>query len=85
MLDAIYTIVRRIIQHHPIYIGDGQHLHHQLLKLGWSRKSISLLYWFFSFSLGFLSLFLNSTQKFYTFLSLALIFFAVVFSFPRHT
>jgi len=85
MLDAIYTIIRRLVQHRPIYIGDGQHLHHQLLKIGWSRRSISLLYWFFSLSLGLLSLFLNSTQKFYTFLSLALIFFAVVFSFSRRT
>ena len=85
MLDAIYTIIRRLIQHRPIYIGDGQHLHHQLLKIGWSRRSISLLYWFFSLSLGVLSLFLNSTQKFYVFIGLAFVFFAFVFSFSRHT
>jgi len=85
MLDAIYTIIRRLVQHRPIYIGDGQHLHHQLLKIGWSRRSISLFYWFFSLSLGLLSLFLNSTQKFYTFIGLSLVFFAIVFSFSRHT
>ena len=85
MLDAIYTIIRRLVQHRPIYIGDGQHLHHQLLKKGWSRKAISLFYWFFSLNLGLLSLFLNSTQKFYTFIGLALAFFAIVFSFSRHT
>ncbi|MDD4938023.1 MAG: MraY family glycosyltransferase [Candidatus Shapirobacteria bacterium] len=84
MLDAVYTIIRRIINHKPIYIGDGQHLHHQLLKSGWSRRSISLLYWSFSFILGSLSLFLNSSQKFYVFIGLALIFFAGVFSFSRH-
>lgn len=85
MLDAAYTIIRRLIQHRPIYIGDGQHLHHQLLKRGWSRKAISLFYWFFSLSLGLLSLFLNSTQKFYAFIGLSLVFFALVFSFSRHT
>lgn len=85
MLDAIYTIIRRLVQHRPIYIGDGQHLHHQLLKLGWSRRLISVFYWFFSLSLGLLSLFLNSTQKFYTFIGLALVFFSVVFSFSRRT
>jgi UDP-GlcNAc:undecaprenyl-phosphate GlcNAc-1-phosphate transferase len=85
MLDAIYTIIRRIIKHKPIYIGDGQHFHHQLLKKGWSRRSISLLYWFFSFALGTTALFLNSSQKFYAFIGLALIFFACVFSFSRHT
>ncbi|MFA5532394.1 MAG: MraY family glycosyltransferase [Candidatus Shapirobacteria bacterium] len=85
MLDAIYTIIRRIIKHKPIYVGDGQHFHHQLLKKGWSRRSISLLYWFFSFALGTTALFLNSSQKFYAFIGLALIFFACVFSFSRHT
>lgn len=85
MLDAIYTIIRRLVQHRPIYIGDGQHLHHQLLNLGWSRRAISLLYWFFSLSLGLLSLFLNSTQKFYTFIGLSLVFFSIVFSFSRRT
>lgn len=83
MLDAIYTIIRRLIHHQPIYIGDGQHLHHQLLKKGWSRRSISLLYWSFSFILGVLSLSLNSTQKFYAFIGLAFLFFAFIFSFSR--
>lgn len=81
MLDAIYTIIRRIIQKKPIYIGDGQHLHHQLLKKGWSRKWISLFYCFITLLLGVTSLFLNSSQKFYIFLGLALVFFAFVSTF----
>lgn len=85
MLDAIYTIIRRVIKHRPIYVGDGQHFHHQLLKIGWSRKSISLLYWFFSFVLGTVALFLNSAQKFYAFIGIALLFFACIFSFSRRT
>lgn len=78
MLDAIYTIIRRIIQKKPIYIGDGQHFHHQLLKRGWSRRNISLFYCLITLLLGTIALFLNSSQKFYIFLGLALIFFALV-------
>jgi UDP-GlcNAc:undecaprenyl-phosphate/decaprenyl-phosphate GlcNAc-1-phosphate transferase len=84
MLDAIYTIIRRIIQKKPIYLGDGQHFHHQLLKKGWSRKGISLFYCFITLLLGAISLFLNSSQKFYIFLSLALVFFAFVSTLSRH-
>lgn len=84
MLDAVYTIIRRVIKHKPIYIGDGQHFHHQLLKKGWSRRSISLFYWFFSLLLGSISLFLNSSQKLYVFIILALAFFVYLFSFSRH-
>jgi len=84
MLDAIYTIIRRALSHQPIYIGDGQHFHHQLLKFGWSRRSIALLYCFFSLILGIVSLFLNSTQKLYIFIGLALIAFAIFIRFSRH-
>jgi len=77
MLDAIYTIIRRAINHRPIYLGDGQHFHHQLLKLGWSRRSIALLYWAISFIMGIVSLYLNSQQKFYVFIGIALFSFSL--------
>jgi UDP-GlcNAc:undecaprenyl-phosphate/decaprenyl-phosphate GlcNAc-1-phosphate transferase len=84
MLDAFYTIIRRIIQKKPIYLGDGQHFHHQLLKKGWSRKAISLFYCFITLLLGTISLFLNSSQKFYIFLGLTLVFFALVSTLFQH-
>lgn len=83
MLDAIFTIVRRAINHKPIYLGDGQHFHHQLLKNGWSRRSIALLYWFFSLVLGIISLYLNSSQKVYVFIGFAFLFFAILIHFSR--
>lgn len=85
MIDALYTILRRLFQHKPIYLGDGQHFHHQLLKTGWSRRSIALLYWSFSLILGIISLFLNSSQKIYVFIGFALIFFTVLIHFSRRS
>ena len=84
MIDASYTIIRRLIKGKPIYLGDNQHFHHQLLKKGWKRRSIALLYWFFSLSLGVVSLFLNSSQKVYVFIGFALLFFTFLIQLSRH-
>jgi UDP-GlcNAc:undecaprenyl-phosphate/decaprenyl-phosphate GlcNAc-1-phosphate transferase len=83
MLDAIYTILRRSIQKKPIYLGDDQHFHHQLLKKGWSRQNIALIYWAFSLILGIISLFLNSSQKVYVFIGITLLFFTFLIQFSR--
>ncbi len=84
MLDAIYTILRRIINKKPIYLGDGQHFHHQLLKANWSRRSIAILYWSISLVLGIISLFLNSQQKLYFLLACSFLIFGIFFNFSRH-
>jgi UDP-GlcNAc:undecaprenyl-phosphate GlcNAc-1-phosphate transferase len=84
MLDAVYTIIRRIINKKPIYLGDGQHFHHQLLKSGYSRRSIAIFYWGISLILGIVSLYLNSQQKLYFFLACSCIVFAIFINFSRH-
>jgi len=84
MIDAVYAIIRRLINHRPVYLGDGQHFHHQLLKNGWSRRAIALVYWLFSLVLGIISLFLDSSQKVYVFIGFALIFFTILIHFSRH-
>lgn len=83
MLDAIFSIIRRFIKKKPIYLGDNQHFHHQLLKLGVSRRSIALIYWSFSLILGTIALTLNSQQKFYTLIGITLAFFATAILISR--
>lgn len=85
MLDAAFAIIRRFIKKKPIYLGDNQHFHHQLLKLGWSRRSIAYLYWAFSLVLGLIALNLNSQQKFYTFTGITLAFLATAILISRRT
>jgi len=84
MLDAVYTIFRRIINKKPIYLGDGKHFHHQLLKAGWSRRSIAIFYWSISLFLGIVSLFLNSQQKLYFFLASSFLLFGLFINFSKH-
>lgn len=83
MLDAIWAIIRRLRLKKPIYLGDGQHLHHQLLKSGWSRRKIAIFYTSISLFFGVLSLFLNSTQKIYALIGIIVLFFGLVLKFYR--
>lgn len=66
MMDAIYTIFRRILAGKSPVWGDRGHLHHLLLDIGWSKKKVALFYWVISLFLGILALQLNSKQKMFT-------------------
>lgn len=85
MLDAIWVIFKRLKNGKSIFHSDASHLHHQLLKIGWSRPQISLFYWSITLLLGLVSLFLNSQQKFYVFLGLAILFFLSILQISRRT
>lgn len=62
--DAVFTIARRLLAGKSPLWGDRGHLHHKLLdELGWGRKRIALFYWITSFSLGVLSLVLDTRGK----------------------
>lgn len=78
MVDAVVVIFRRLANNQPIYQSDGQHLHHILLKSGLKRPQIAILYWSFSLILGFISLFLNSRQKFYFLITFVLAAIALI-------
>lgn len=62
--DALFTITRRLLAGKSPLWGDRGHLHHKLLdEFGWGRKRIAIFYWFASFSLGVLSLVLDTRGK----------------------
>jgi len=78
MIDAGFVLLRRLLSHRSLIKSDGQHLHHLLLNIGWSRSRISIFYWLISLVLGTISLFLNSQQKLYIFIGLFLFFLVFV-------
>ena len=43
MIDAIYTLMRRIGRKKSPVLADRGHLHHKLLDLGWSKRKIASL------------------------------------------
>ena len=71
-LDAVYTILRRILQKKSPFWGDRGHLHHKLLDLGWSKRRVALFYWVVSVILGLIALNLSSQEKIFAILAVAL-------------
>ncbi|MDE2590275.1 MAG: undecaprenyl-phosphate alpha-N-acetylglucosaminyl 1-phosphate transferase, partial [Patescibacteria group bacterium] len=52
---------------------DKKHLHHLLLELGYSQRTIALFYWIISAILGAVSLTLTSAGKAFALVMLAVI------------
>jgi UDP-GlcNAc:undecaprenyl-phosphate GlcNAc-1-phosphate transferase len=73
LMDVIYVIFRRIAAGKSPVWGDTNHLHHQLLKLGWSKRQVAMFYWLVTALLGTLALQLNSQMKIYTILLIAVV------------
>jgi len=81
MVDAIYTLIRRIRKGASPFKADRGHLHHRLMELGWGKRRIAIFYWLITAILGCASLLLNGVQKLIAFCLIALllaIFFIVV-------
>lgn len=63
IVDAVFIIIRRILDKKSPFQGDKKHLHHLLLKRGLSQRQIALFYWCISAILGLIALFLESASK----------------------
>ena len=63
IIDGVWAIVRRLWKHRSPVWGDKEHLHHQLLKRGWSIPKITFFYYFITASLGLFALGLDSKGK----------------------
>ncbi|RJR16469.1 undecaprenyl/decaprenyl-phosphate alpha-N-acetylglucosaminyl 1-phosphate transferase [Candidatus Microgenomates bacterium] len=67
MIDAAYSLVRRVINKQSPFKPDRAHLHHRLLQLGWGKRKIAILYWAVSLLIGLIALQLDSRQKVFVF------------------
>lgn len=73
MIDAIYTIIRRLKNKKSPFRADWGHLHHRLIEIGWGKRRIAVFYWAVSLTLGVASLFLKGTEKIIAFMTIAII------------
>ena len=62
-VDAVITILRRILSKRSPFWHDKGHLHHLFLDLGLSQRSIAFFYWIMSLLLGIFALTLSSKGK----------------------
>ena len=73
MLDAIYTMIRRMKDFKSPFRADWGHLHHRLIEIGWGKRRIAIFYWLVTFILGVVSLFLKGMEKVILFIIIALL------------
>lgn len=73
VMDATFTILRRLASGKSPILPDTGHLHHRLLSLGWGKPIVALSYWIVTAILGFLVLYLNTQGKAYTIIMLAVV------------
>lgn len=71
MTDAAYTLLRRITTRKSPVAADRGHLHHRLLDIGWGKRRVALFYWGVSAILGVIALTVNSRQKVFALLAVA--------------
>ncbi len=62
-IDAVFSIIRRVVRKKSPFRADRGHLHHHLLALGWSQERIALFYWIICAILGVVALVLDSRGK----------------------
>jgi len=74
MLDATYTLIRRLSQGNSPVWADRYHLHHLLIDRGWGKRRIALFYWVVSAILGWVSLTVTRQQKIFVMLLLIVCF-----------
>ncbi len=71
LIDASYTIVRRLAAGKSPFFGDRGHLHHKLLDLGWGKRRVAIFYWLVTALFGVLALNLTARMKLFAIVGLA--------------
>jgi len=79
LIDATYTMIRRLKAGKSPFKADWGHLHHRLLEIGWGKRRIALFYWLISFALGVSALFLKGIEKVIVFIAVAVILIVFIF------
>ena len=79
MIDAIYTMIRRLKKKQSPFRADWGHFHHRLLEIGWGKRRIAWFYWLISLILGVASLFLAGIGKLIAFITIAILLLVFIF------
>ncbi len=76
IIDGLWAIVRRILARKSPVWGDKEHLHHQLLSLGWKKWQVALFYYFLCSIFAFLAVTLDNTGRAFAFALAAMLLLA---------
>jgi UDP-GlcNAc:undecaprenyl-phosphate/decaprenyl-phosphate GlcNAc-1-phosphate transferase len=79
ILDAIWVILRRILEGKSPMKGDRKHLHHRLLEIGLGERKALLLIYALCAVFGGIAVFLEGTQKVYAIAAMLVLMVALGF------
>ncbi len=77
-VDAVFTVLRRILSKRSPFWHDKGHLHHLLLGLGLGQRSIAIFYWIMSCILGVIALSVSSKGKLFAIILLVVLVGGVI-------
>ncbi|HPN54869.1 MAG TPA: MraY family glycosyltransferase [Candidatus Moranbacteria bacterium] len=80
VLDALWVIGERIRAGQSIFLADKRHLHHKLLKLGWSQKKICIFYCGITALIAIISLNTRDESKLAAFLLLCFFMLIILYT-----
>lgn len=83
LIDAVYTIGRRVMAGKSPFLGDKGHLHHQMMAEGWGKRRIAFFYWTMTGFLGVIALKFDAQTKIFAILGIVLWLYFGVYS-RRH-
>jgi UDP-GlcNAc:undecaprenyl-phosphate GlcNAc-1-phosphate transferase len=73
ILDVAWVFIRRPMHGEPFFSADSEHLHHRLLKRGFSVQRIVLIFYAMCTALGLADLVLNKASKLIAFLLVVIV------------
>lgn len=83
LIDGIWAIVRRLVRRRSPVWGDREHLHHQLLALGWSKRQVVIFYYALGAASAYLALSLGRLGRFFAISVGGVIILAALISLAR--
>lgn len=70
ILDAVFVLLRRLVEGRSPFKGDFRHLHHRLIHAGFSERQALLFIYFISAVFGGIAVFIGTEQKLMALLAL---------------
>lgn len=80
LVDGAWTIARRLYHKQSPVWGDRKHLHHQLLKRGWTVPRVVVFYYSLTALLAIIALSLDSQGKLFAIAMVGIILLGVIFT-----
>ena len=83
IFDTLWSIIRRLISRKPIMIADKNHLHHRLLRAGFTHRQTVLFIYGISAVLGVVAILVRYYNLWQTFIIVGIVLFILFLLFWR--